>query len=679
MRAMDRRVGADVGGTFTDVAIWQDGQLRISKVPTTDPQSIGVLEALAETDTSGDRKHVLFHATTVATNAVLERRGGPTGLIVTKGFADILEIQSGRRAELYNLHWIRPQPIVPRELVVEVDERVSADGRIVTGLREIAIGEAVECLVAANVMSIGVCLLFAYLNPRHEEMIRDWVSAAYPDVSVSLSSDVAPEWREYERACTVALNSYLVPVMSSYLADLNTGLHGKGYAREYFVMQSTGGVLPSTRARELPFTTVMSGPAAGVQAAAFLAREAGYRDVLSLDMGGTSTDICLVRNGYPLTTGCSELAGIPIKARTIAVRAIGSGGGSVAHLDKGGALRVGPESAGSRPGPACYAQGGTATTVCDAALVVGYLDPTTPLGGRMKLDRTLAIKAVEKLASKLELTVVEMARSILRLAVDNIAHACRAASLEAGRDPRALRLLAFGGAGPMFACQIAEGVGMREVIIPREPGVTSALGLLVSPLRCDFSRTTLRLLSKMTQQDYDCFYGDLEKRAKDVLEKQRLGRNDVIWQRSVEARYSGQHHEVEISFDQFTHGNPDAIADAFHRSHHDLYGFALEDDIELVTFRLAVEAPPPDFPRTLVGTGDRRTVGSSRHRSVRWPDGILATPVFERSTLSSGSSVYGPAILTQADTTVVLPPGWRLLVDDNANLVMSWSETEDSA
>lgn len=679
---MTVRVGVDVGGTFTDSVCWRDGDIVISKVPTTVPQSEGVIRGIDEFGVAFSEIDSIFHGTTVGTNALIQRNGGPAALVLTAGFGDLLLLQRGDRPHLYDLQWDKVEPVIPRDMIVEAKERLDSSGCVVEAFNvEDTISELTP-LIEQGIRSVGVCFLFAYLNDAHEQQLKKRLLATHPELYVSLSSEIAPEWRELERANTVAINAYLAPRLGVYLRELRERLLEARYAHDYFVMQSNGGMITSTRAVDLPCTTLLSGPAAGVQAAAGIAAQAGILDLLSFDMGGTSTDVCLIEGGEPTTTTTTHLERLPMKVRSLAVQAVGSGGGSIAYVDSGGRLQVGPESAGASPGPACYGRGGTRATISDAALVTGILDPDTPLGGDVQLDGELALRAISQVASELGAgaTPLEASHAILTLAVDTIAHACRAASVEQGRDPRTLGLFAFGGAGPMFACRVAAELGIQRIIIPPYPGVTSALGLLMCPLRYDFSRTHLGVSSDIDPESLDTTFASLEQDALRVLLTEGFERRSITLMRSVHARYLGQNHELEIAVRE---GSNEVLDDPirqlvsdFHSAHSSRYGFVLpERPVEIVTYRVAglvlfptVTLPP--VPARSPGT----TLARAGSRLVHFASDSLEASVYRRSDLCVKDRVLGPSLVVQQDTTVVVHPDFVAEVDERGNLNLSTME-----
>ncbi len=546
---MGASVGVDVGGTFTDLVAVVDGKLVTAKVPSVrGSEALGIAAALRASGVG--EVDVLAHGTTVATNALLERRGARTALVTTEGFRDVVEIGRQARASLYDLAAHHPAPLVPRELRFTVRERMGPDGVLVP-LDEGSLSSAVEAVRAAEVEAVAVCLLFSFLHPEHERRVGKALREALPGIRVSLSVELLPEFREYERCSTTVANAYLAPGLSAYLAEIEP---------PPLVMQSSGGVVDAATAAERPAACVLSGPAAGVAGAAFIAELAGARDVLTFDMGGTSTDVAAVLGGKAVVTAESVVGGVPIRFPMSDIHTIGAGGGSIAWLDDGGALRVGPRSAGASPGPACYGLGGEEPTVTDANLVLGRLQDGAVLGGEIQLDRSLAERALGRLGME----VREAAEGVIRVVDANMARALRVVSVERGIDPRGLALVAFGGAGPLHACSLAEELGIEGVLVPRASGVLSALGLAVADLRRDYLGWDVEV--------------DLP---------------GATVTRYVDVRYPGQSHELTI----------EEGAD-FHAAHEQRYGFRLDGEPEIVTRRIVatVSRPRPELP---AGSGER--------------------------------------------------------------------------
>ncbi|WP_179875641.1 hydantoinase/oxoprolinase family protein [Sinorhizobium sp. BJ1] len=663
--------GVDVGGTFTDVVAVIDGELSIAKVPSTPNQALGIFEGVSGIAPVSKFDRIL-HGTTVGTNALLERKGGVAGLITTSGFEDILLLQRGDRASLYDLSWNKPDPLISRDFVVGVDERVGADGEIVKALSLENALKAVEQLIEKGVTCIGVCLLFSYLNSRHEQLIRSIIEERYTDVFVSISSEVAPEWKEYERASTTALNAYLIDPVRSYMRSLRQALSQAGHERDFLVMQSNGGVLPSEKVTALPCVTILSGPSAGVVAAAEIATKAGFKDSLTFDVGGTSTDICIIENGSPATITEAEVEGLPLKVRSHAIATIGSGGGSIARVDDNGRLHVGPQSAGSYPGPACYGRGGLQPTLTDAALVCGYLGEDKALAGQLRLNKAAAYSAVKSVADRLVLDVHQAASAIVSFAVDKMAHECRALCLERGRDVREFALVAFGGAGPMFAGLVAEKLDLKRVIIPSHPGVTAASGLLVAKLRYDVAHSYSSTLAQADPERMDAIIADLEVKARTALIGDRPN-SAVTYVHTIETRYAGQTHEIEVPITRTNPVQLNEVAAAFHKLHHDRFAFAFpEKAIEFVAIRVAAVSDEGGMGLPAIRVhepyGDDSLLKSTRELAFVGYRG--AADVLERHGLSTNEKTAGPVIVSQYDTTTVVPPGFNLSVHDTGVLIL---------
>ena len=646
------RVGVDVGGTFTDVAVVVDGRVVTAKVPSTPAdQSLGAMAGLAETSVSSLDVEFLAHGTTVATNALLERTGGRTALVTTEGFRDVIEIGRQNRPSLYDLTMSRPAPLVPRELRFTVRERMGPEGVLVP-LDRASLDEAIRRLSEERAEAVAVCLLFAFLHPRHERQVGAAVREALPGVHVSLSSDVIPEFREFERFSTTVANAYLVPVLGGYLRQLARRTRDAQLPSPW-VMQSSGGVIEIEEARERAAACVLSGPAAGVVGAAAIAPFEG--DLLSFDMGGTSTDVSPILGGRVQTKTDSVLAGIPIRLPMADVHSVGAGGGSIAWVDDGGALRVGPRSAGAEPGPACYGRGGEDATVTDADLVLGYLDDGAKLGGEVELDTALAEEAVQRTGRQLGLDPVEAASGVVRVANEEMLRALRLVTIRRGLDPRQFALVAFGGAGPMHACALAEELGIPTIIVPRESGVLSALGLALSEVRRDSLTPHVSSLEEVAG-DLERAYARMEREAQAALDTPRLGRY-------ADLRYRGQSFELTVDA-----GDLSVLGESFHRAHEDRFGYRMEEQpVEVVGLRLVAtgSAPSWDFAEGDAQGDPRRETRKANFRGT-W----VETPVLERRRMGRGSEVDGPAIVELSEATCVVAPGWRGAVNANGNLVL---------
>ncbi|HVA87808.1 MAG TPA: hydantoinase/oxoprolinase family protein [Candidatus Saccharimonadales bacterium] len=611
------RVGVDVGGTFTDLVLFDEATNRIhftktSSTPANQAQGvedgIGKVVALAG---MGPADIAFFvHGTTVATNALLERTGVRCALLVTEGFRDILQIARQDRPRLYDWFAQRPAPLVPRALSFEISERMLHTGEVLQPLDESQARTVIRAARAAGVAAIAVCLLHSYANPAHERRLRDLIAEEFPDAEVSLSSDVIPEFREYERASTTAVNAYVMPIVRRYVTRLADRTAAIGVPADLHIMQSNGGLMTARAAGEQSVRTMLSGPAAGVLGAVALAAQAGFANVLSVDMGGTSFDICLAHEGRLRFTKESEIGSLPVKVPMIDIHTLGAGGGSVAWIDAGGALRVGPKSAGAQPGPACYGRGGTEATVTDANVVLGRIDPESFLGGEMRLDGDAARRVVhDRVAGPLGLGLEEAAEGIVRVINATMVRGMRAVSVEKGFDPREFAIVAFGGGGPLHATDLARELGVPSVLIPVMPGVTSAFGLLVADLRYDVSATVRGSLAAPDLDVLTKVYEDLEGQALEQMRRDGVDRESVTLSRSADVRYTRQSWELEVSV---ASGRLDTVAlDAlraeFHARHRQQYGYAMADQ-ELILVNAQVSAiaalPKPPLGSTLARGAD---------------------------------------------------------------------------
>lgn len=663
------RIGVDVGGTFTDLVALVDGRLITAKVPSTPRnQAEGVLRALQAAGIEPGRVAAFAHGSTVATNALLERRGARTALVTTAGFRDVIEIGRQQRPSLYDLTMDRPAPLVPRELRFVVRERMGPWGEVAP-LDQESLEAAVAAVAAAGVEAVAVCLLFSFLHPEHERRVATALESVLPGVTVSRSSEVLPEVREYERFSTTVADAYLTPRLAAYLERLAGELRRRGFPAP-LVMQSSGGVIEIERAAGHAASCVLSGPAGGVVGAAWVAGLSGHRDLLTLDMGGTSTDVAAVLDGAVQTTTESVIAGVPIKLPMVDVHSVSAGGGSIAWVDEGGALRVGPHSAGADPGPAAYGLGGTEPTVTDANLLLGYLPDSARLGGAegVVLRRELAERALDALAERLGAGPLQAALGVVRVANAEMVRALRLMSVERGIDPRDLTLLAFGGAGGMHACALAEELGMGRVLVPRAGGVLSALGLAISDLRRDYLRPLLGRLDEVDPAEVAAAYADLEERARKDLVGPTL-------ERRADLRYRGQSFELTVAV-----ADLDDLGPRFHVEHARRYGYRMEDEpIELVSLRLVATVPVPKPEQRAKIRRDRASSagepgppGSSRPRAVNVDGDWLQVEVVAGADLEPGAELAGPAVVEHPESTVVIRPGWRASVDGVGSLELEW-------
>ena len=663
-------VGIDVGGTFTDIAVLQDGNLSVHKLPSTPQnQSLGIVQGVAEAGV--DRGAADFvHGSTVATNALLEGKGSRTALVTTLGFEDVLEIGRQSRAELYNLEQDRAPALAPWELRFGLPERVDYTGAILEDLQPEAVNALMALIAESGADAVAVSFLFSFLNPVHENMVHEALRQMRPAPFISLSSRVLPEFREYERASTVVVNAYVGQVMSRYLGELERSL-GAGLR----VMQSSGGSITARLAAEQPVRTILSGPAGGVVGAFHGAAQAGYPDIITLDMGGTSTDVSLCP-GRIKETGSSSVGGHPISVPMIEIHTVGAGGGSIARVDAGGALTVGPQSAGANPGPACYGVG-EQLTVSDANLLLGRLRPDHFLGGRLTLDLPRAQGLMESLAAQLGLSAQDAALGINRVVNANMERAIRAISLERGYDPRDFTLVPFGGAGPVHGCELAQELGIPRVLIPARPGILSALGVAIADVVKDYSRTVMLRGGDLERARLDEEFHGMEGLARAELEGEGLPAAQMTPRRFLDVRYVGQSFELTIDYPESRSarapgGLARAIADSFYRAHLQRFGYADRGEpVEIVNLRLkldlAVDKPDlPPQPRQ----GPDPSAAQIASVAVVFRQGETATPLYRRELLAAGNRLAGPALVVQLDTTTVIPPGWQAEVDPYGNLLL---------
>jgi N-methylhydantoinase A len=674
-----RRAGVDVGGTFTDVVTVDPagGGLLQAKALTTYPDPTpGFLAALAKL--GGTRLGYLGYGTTLATNALLTRSGAATALLTTRGFRDVLEIRRTHREKLFDLYEEIPEPLVPRPLRFEVGERVGADGEVVEPLAEGEVREAARRIRAAGVRSVAVCYLFAFRNGDHERRTRELLRQELPELAgdISLSCEVLPLHREYERTSTTVLNAYLTPLVRAYFEQVGEQLRRAGHDGRLQVMQSSGGLVRPDRAARLPILTLLSGPAGGAIAAAYLGRQVGEPRLLTLDMGGTSCDVTGVVDGEPDTRVDFQVGGYAVSYPTIDIHTIGAGGGSIARVDGFGRLSVGPASAGSNPGPACYGLGGEEPTVTDANLVLGIYDPELPLGGEIHPDPELAARAIERhVARPLGLGVLEAAAGVVRLVDASMMHALRTVSVERGRDPRDYALVAFGGAGPVHGAGIAKELGIRRLLVPPIPGCNSALGILASDVRHELVQAHA---ARLAHADLDRLGGILRGLAAEgdrELDTDQVPPRARRQAASLDLRYLGQAYELTVPLDTLAPTGADLAAaiGRFHRLHAARYGHALDDDlVELVNVRLTAVGSTPK-PRL----GDRAAKGRPTAaeprawRKVRLPhEGTVSLPVFHRDDLPAGAALPAPCIVHQLDATTLVPTGSSARVDRTGTLVV---------
>lgn len=666
-------VGIDVGGTFTDFVVCRDGEIQIHKESTSvSDQSQAIIRGL-------EWLHVtvadaIIHGTTVATNALLERRGARTALITTEGFADVLAIGRQNRPELYSLAQEPAQRLIPHQRRFEVSERISSEGAILDPLDEQDLIQLEDRMASADIESVAVCLLFSFLNDSHERRIGQWLQACFPDLYQSLSVDILPEYREYERTATTVINAYVQPLVSRYLTRLSHALSGQ----TLWIMQSNGGTLASEQAARQGARMVLSGPAGGVVGAFGLARQAEQTEtphLITFDMGGTSTDVALCPGHVPQTTE-STICDLPLRLPSTRIHTVGAGGGSMARVDAGGVLRVGPESAGADPGPVCYDNGGTTPTVTDANLVLGRLRPDFFLGGTRSspLDVQSARSALSILGRELSLSPEEAALGVIRIANITMERALRRVSLEQGYDPRNYTLVPFGGAGPLHACDLAEALGMRKILVPRHPGVLSAMGLLMADVTADASQAILRPVAELLQ-DPDSLAAVVSELEHQVLSRLKSGRSESLVTAGLDLRYSGQSYEITTPMPMplSTESLKQAVA-AFHAAHKQRYGYASPDlPVECVTVRVQASLPGARFSPPAERTAPMELPDALVYTEPVWlrTGGPEDVPCYDRGRLQFGHRFDGPALIVQYDTTLIVNPGWQVRIDRRGNAILN--------
>ncbi|MBK5281609.1 MAG: hydantoinase/oxoprolinase family protein [Nitrospiraceae bacterium] len=663
-----QRIGVDIGGTFTDLVVYDEdsSEVRHAKTRTTpSTPETGLLAVCQLAGVEFTSVSNFLHATTLVTNLVLTRSGAQVGLITTEGFRDVLEIGRVYRNELYNLQWSKPAAFVSRDLVAEVSERVAHDGRILKEVDRLSVEKALHGLVRNGAEVIAVCLLHSYANPRQEQSVREVASDLYPHLPVTLSSDVDPCIREYQRTSTTVLNAYAIPKTRGYIRRLDRAV---GQGVKY--MHSGGGVMPSTEAELKPISLIASGPAAGVLASSFIGRLAGIGDLITMDVGGTSCDLSVLRNYAPQVQDEVEVEwGIPVRTHGIDVVSVGAGGGSIAWIDEGDTLRVGPKSAGSDPGPACYGSGGTLPTVTDANLVLNVLDANNFLGGELQADTSLAMRALTPIADGFHVSIEEAAVGILRLVTANMAQAITEATVKRGMDPRDFTLVAYGGAGGQFATAVAGEVGIKRVLVPPHQSVFSAFGLLTADLKSAASRTTFMPLNAFS-------YDHLSRQLEELRHTATLGLGQmsvdahVHSEFSLSVRYVGQSTELRIPVPTDRAYAADMIYDEFERLHEMHYGTKLGDPCEIVNLTVTAvkEVDPLNFEGLRQHSNDYHDAAKvTKTRRI----GFIAepVPVYSRADLPPQFATDGPCLIEEIDSTLLVHRGWKTTVDSFGNIV----------
>jgi N-methylhydantoinase A len=678
---MTQRLAVDIGGTFVDAITYQQEEqtIKLEKAPTTpDDPTEGVLDSTAKLGLDLGETETFVHGTTLGINAFLEREGAETGIITNEGFRDVYEI--GRtnleRDAMYNITYEKPETLVRRRNRVGVPGRLNADGSEKSGLDADAVASAAKTLLEEKeVGSLAVCFLHSYANPEHEQQAAEVIGEEFPDATVSLSSDITSEYREYERTSTTVLDAYIKPIFESYVDRLGSKLAEDGFDGEFFITRSGGGALAAENAKTAPVHTIVSGPAGGLIGASAVGDATGRNNLIAIDMGGTSLDACVIEEGTPAVEYESKLGHLPVMIPVYDIRTIGAGGGSVAWLDSG-LLKVGPQSAGADPGPICYGKGGTEPTITDAALVLGYLDPETFLGGEMTLAEDAAIDGIRtKLADPLDTTVQDVSTGVFDVTVANTVGAIREITVEKGLDPRDFTMVAYGGAGPMFVPLLAREMDVGEVLVPQAPSVFSAWGMLMADVVYDYSQTHIEVLEDLDfEQDLAQEFEALEVRGRETLNDEGFDREQQSFERSIEMRYFGQEHTVEVPAGDLT--GPEALTERFDEVHDSRYGHTMDDPVQIVHLRVRAiggnDKPP------LARRGTEESTGDS-HRGTRQAycfasEEMQAFDVYQRDKFTVDNTVEGPCIIEEPTTTITLQSDQTASIDEYGHILITRSD-----
>jgi len=679
------RLAVDTGGTFTDLCLVDDstGRLAVAKVSSTpsDPAEgviNGVRKLMSVAGIQAGEISFFLHGTTVATNALLEGKGAPTSLITTEGFEDVLLIGRQNRPRLYDFWAKRPKPIVPRSACYGVPERTLHTGEIARALEEARVREIISEIRSKEIKSIAVCLLHSYANPDHEQRIKAMIQGSYPEAFVTVSSDILPEYREYERMSTVCINAYVMPKVNSYVKHLESRLRQMGVASDLYIMQSNGGVITAQMARDASARTVLSGPAGGALTGVYLSQNPAHPHMITIDIGGTSSDICLIKDGKPNLTTESDIEGYPIKLPMIDINTIGAGGGSIAWIDPGGALRVGPQSAGADPGPACYGTGGKEPTVTDANAVLGRINPSFLLGGEMPLHLEKAREAIgERIARPLGMDLVKAAEGIITVVNANMVRGIRRVSVEKGHDPRDFALVAFGGAGPLHGVELAQALNMKRVVVPLYPGIASAFGMLSADVRHDYVLTKIGIADQLNLKELGTQFREMESQAARQLALEGFQGPMAELLRRVDMRYLGQSYELSIPAPAgpITAEIISTLINDFHRSHEQAYGYARQGEkVEVVNLRLVALGKLPRSETAGRWPSQGKPPQPVDHRAVLFGGQLHRTPIYQRAHLLQGRPLEGPVIIEQLDSTTVVPPGCRATVAAGGNILIEIGE-----
>lgn len=669
------RVGVEVGGTFTDLVAIEGDRVRIAKVPSVpSAPDEGALAALEAAQLPMDRVEDLIHGSTVAINAILERKGAPIAFLVTKGFRDLLLLQRHNRRQIYDLFYGKPVPVVSRRDTFEIAERTGPDGAVIEAVSAEKLAETLtQPLTDGDYQAVAICLLNGYANPAHERTVADWVAANFPNLTITCSSDVTREFREFERASTTTIAAYVQPVTNAYIARFEDSLSKSGFTGRFSIMQSNGGHLPAAAITNNAVSCLFSGPAAGVNGAIRQAALAGYKDLITLDMGGTSTDVCVVTDGKADLSTEMEVDGLPIRTPALDIVTVGAGGGSIVWIDDGGMLRVGPRSAGADPGPACYARGGTEAAITDAHIVRGSIRPEAFLGGKMPIDREAAYTALKPLAKILDMELEAFADSAIRVADANIVRAIQLVSTERGRDPRDYVLTPYGGAGPLHAVRVAEELGISTVVVAPNAGVLSAFGLLAADFAQYETLTRKVIVDDQAPGIVREVFADMAIRAREAFTAYDI-EAEPAFAPTLEMRYVGQAFEIQVPLDSDTLDDltMQEIVSRFAEAHLRLFGFGGTDfgPCEIVTFRIGALAPPSELPALREEDTVPRNADTRVYDNGEWRQCALRG----RNDIRIAGEIAGPLLIEDATSTAYVPLGWRASVDSHDNLIIRQDE-----
>lgn len=661
------RLGVDIGGTFTDLVLYdkKTRSFHTHKTLTTpDNLAEGVMQSISKYVRDFNEIEYFVHGTTSGLNALLERKGAKVALITTEGFRDVYEIGRANRVDMYNIQYKKPAPLVDREHIYEMAERVSYDGEILQPIDKEEVNKLVNSLKKNHYEAVAVCFLHSYRNPIHEQAVRELIEKEL-NIPVSLSSDIAREWREYERTSTTIMNAYIAPIVRKYLNKLETMLTESGYTKDIYIMQSNGGVMTSKVAKQLPLQTLMSGPVGGTIGGANLSALINEKNLICVDMGGTSFDVSMTIDGEPDITAETMMEGFPLLSPMVNIHTIGAGGGSIAYTE-GGGLRVGPESAGSYPGPACYGNGGKKPTVTDANLILGRIDPDHFLGGGMKLDKEAAYKAIQYVADEIGLSVEETAEGICNIANAKMADAIRTLTVRKGIDPRDFTMVAFGGAGPMHAVMIAESLGIQKIFVPNTSGTFSAWGMLQTDIRFDSVRNDHSLLLSVDKDRMHSLYEEMKEECMDMMRQQHISSHKIRLQKSMDVRYVGQEYTINI----VNHSDdPHDLERLFHQAHFEIYGHHNPDNpTEIVNLRMTAIGDLEKLEFHQEEDKDSKEVMPKHTRETFWSGEAKRTGIYSTADLMNGNNLTGPAIIEDQNTTIVIPPKYAVLIDENKNI-----------